>query len=193
MRWVNRDPTPHDQRFWHPDEAVGERLITYDEDSSFRWSGQPQWLPLPGFKPPPTDFTVTLLWLDRDDIIKVLRFVGLLPPVDVPAAREATSQPSSPPPPPPSPLADLLSLPPNAPCKLWIAKAVMAYPQQKDESNPEYTTRLWRDIANKRWTRKTVKERLRELRVGQRSHPRRVPPKRPPKRPPKNHPNHPKV
>jgi hypothetical protein len=93
--WINRDPTPHDLQFWHPDTAAGECLTIYREDSSARWTGPRKYLP--GINTPPTDFKVTLIWLWRDDIIKVLRFVGLLPPAGVPAAPAAAPTPKSPP------------------------------------------------------------------------------------------------
>jgi hypothetical protein len=187
--WVNRDPTPHDQRFWHPDEAAGERLITHDKDSSFRWKGPPKFLPLPHFKPPPTDFTVTLLWLDRDDIIKVLRFAGLLPPAQVPEPAAAV---------PNSPDADV-SAPSDVrgtltatqanqtlaaaaiagtvrpsvepiPRKNWLRAAKRERPQQPDETTEDWAEAMIdkmkeakaAGLVDRVWSQTTMERRLRD-------------------------------
>jgi hypothetical protein len=113
--WVNRDPTPHNQKLWHPDSAAGERLIINREDSSARWTGPPKYLPLKHFKPPPTDFTVRLIFLRRDDIIKVLRFARLLP------SAAATSAPPEPP-----------ELPRGA-TERWVFEAMRDNPPRKDD------------------------------------------------------------
>ncbi len=62
-----------------PTVPLASDFIINREDSSARWTGPPKYLPLKHFKPPPTDFTVQLIFLRRDDIIKVLRFARLLP------------------------------------------------------------------------------------------------------------------
>jgi hypothetical protein len=67
----SRDPMPDEMGFWHPTPNTNEKLDINREQSLMRWSR--------GISKYATNFKVYPVWVHRDDIIKVLRIVGLLP------------------------------------------------------------------------------------------------------------------
>jgi hypothetical protein len=198
-RLPGRAPHPHSPTFWRSDPKRGIRSEISYQHSSARWTGPVQYdartmskekiaFEWEAFGRPigPADYRVTLIRLHHETLLAMLRAVGLLQPVPspAPATTSTPSQSSSSSTPP--------LLPTNVPCKTWIESADEVYPQLADERDAEYTTRL-EGIA-KRWTLKTLRNRLREYRngKGQQLHPRTAP-KQPPKQLPKHRPNRPKV